>query len=132
MNRKSVSSALLVAVGIGAAYWMYKSLQQGNEPATARGVSGFAKAGSLITTPIQLSKVAVVGLSTPLDWIGKIVRGAADAIPANLSNGSVAQDWRLPFGNLESANAAATADKETNVSNYRPSSWAPITFRTGV
>jgi hypothetical protein len=129
--QKSISLVLLTAVGVGAGLWLYKSLGTGTAPATAKGVTDSTK-GGVTSTPIQTSKVAVAGLNNALDWIGTVTDRAAALIPGNLSNGSYAGNWRIPFGNTESANAAANAPKQTNVSNYAPSAWSSIKFRTGV
>jgi hypothetical protein len=129
---KQIGAVALTAVGLAALYWLVKSLQEGTSPATAQGVTGTAKSGSLITTPVLLSKVAAVAIKNPLDWVGHVTNRAAQLIPANLSNGSYPGNWRVPFGNPESEAAAGAADKYTNISNYRPSSWASIQFRSGV
>jgi hypothetical protein len=127
-----ISLIVVTAVGGAAALWLYNKLSSGdNSPATARAVTDSTK-GGFTTTPIQLSKVAAVAIGDPLQWIGSVTNRAAQIIPSNLSNGSAATDWRLPFGNPESAKAASTAPKATNVSNYRPSSWASVQFRSGV
>jgi hypothetical protein len=129
---KGIGLGVVIAVGAAAAYWLYTNLQQGNSPATARAVTDTAKSGSLVTTPVLLSKVAAVAIKNPLDWVGSVTNRAAQLIPGGLSNGGVAQDWRIPFGNPESQAAAGAAPKATNVSNYRPSGWASVQFRTGV
>lgn len=130
---KTIALIAVTAVGGAAAIWLYNTMMAGgNAPATARGVTDSAKSGSLRTTSIQLSKVAAVAISDPLKWIGSVADRAAQLIPSNLSNGSVAQDWRIPFGNPESRDAALNSPDQTNISNYRPSSWAPVQFRSGV
>lgn len=130
---KLVSSVALIAVGGVAAYWLYQSQKYGHSPATAKQVTNTGK-GSLTSTPIQTGRVAAIGVADPLAWIGSITNRAASLIPSNLSNGSAAINWRIPFGNAESQAAASSAPKATNVSNYRPSAWAPIAqkFRSGV
>lgn len=128
---KNYASLALLAVGVAASYWLYRNLQSGTSPATARNVTNSTK-GSLTTTSISLSRVAAVAIGDPLKWIGSVTNRAASLIPSNLSNGSAATNWRIPFGNPESQAAAANAPKATNVSNYRPSSWASVNFRSGV
>lgn len=131
-TKQTIGLILITAVGGAAALWLYNTLASGdNSPATARAVTDSTK-GGLTTTPVQLSKVAAVAIGDPLQWIGSVTNRAAQAIPSNLSNGSAATDWRLPFGNPESQAAASNAPKATNVSNYRPSSWSSINFRSGV
>lgn len=130
---KAAGFIALTAIGGAAALWLYNTLTSGTDsPATARAVTDSAKDGGLKTTPIQLSKVAAVAIGDPLQWIGSVTNRAAQLINSNLSNGSAATDWRIPYGNPESANAASTATKATNVSNYRPSAWASVQFRSGV
>jgi hypothetical protein len=131
MIPKSATTVVLVLVGGAAAYWLYRSLQTGNSPATARGVTDTTK-GSIVSTPVSLGRVAAVAIGDPLKWIGSVTNRAAQLIPSNLSNGSAATNWRIPFGNPESQAAASSAVKATNVSNYRPTSWAPMNFRRGV
>jgi hypothetical protein len=128
---KGIGSVALLLIGGAAFYYLYRSLQSGNSPATARGVTDSTK-GSITSTPISLSRVAAVAIGDPLKWVGSVTNRAAQLIPSNLSNGSYAGNWRLPFGNPESAAAASQAVKQTNVSNYRPSTWAGVNFRSGV
>jgi hypothetical protein len=133
MSKHTVAYYALAAIGIAAGYYLLKAMTSGQDaPATARGVTASAKSGSLVTTPVELSKVAAVAIENPLDWIGSVGNRAADVITANLSNGSAAVDWRVPFGNPESRDAASSSTKATNVSNYRPAVWAGINFRSGV
>jgi hypothetical protein len=127
-----IGLVLITAVGGAAALWLYNTLSSGdNSPATSRAVTDSTK-GSLTTTPIQLSKVAAVAIGDPLQWIGSVTNRAAQVIQGNLSNGSAPVNWRIPFGNPESQAAASNSPKSTNVSNYRPSSWASVQFRSGV
>lgn len=130
---KTIATVALAAVGIGAVYYMYKQMQVGTAPATARGVTASTK-GNLTTSVVQSGRVAAVGIPDPLAWISSAVNRAATLIPGNLSNGSAATNYRIPFGNPESAAAASNATKFTNVSNYRPSSWAGVSImgRSGV
>lgn len=128
---KNITLVLLTAVGVGAGLWLYKSLQVGTAPATAKGVTDSVK-GNVKTTPLQVSKVAVAGVNNALDWIGSVTDRAAALIPSNLSNGSYAGNWRIPFGNPESQAAAENSPKQTNISNYAPSAWSSFKFRTGV
>ena len=128
---KTLPLVALAIIGVGAAYYLRKQLQVGTSPGTARGVTDSTK-GGLTTTTIQTGRVAAVGIGDPLKWIGSVTNRAAQLIPNNLSNGSYAGNWRIPFGNAESPAAASGSVKATNVSNYRPSAWAPISFRQGV
>lgn len=130
MSREIGLLGLAVVGGLAAVY-LYKKLQSGTSPATARNITDSTK-GSVTTSPINLARVAAVGISDPLKWIRSGANRAASLIPSNLSNGSAATNWRIPFGNPESANAASSAPKATNISNYRPSSWASVNFRSGV
>lgn len=130
---KAISSIALLGIGAFAAYYLYTSQKYGHSPSTAKGVTNSTK-GGVNSSPVQGRRVAAVGLADPRSWLGTVTNRAASLIPSNLSNGSVAQDWRIPFGNPESAVAASNAVKATNVSNYRPSSWSAVAqkFRSGV
>lgn len=130
---KTISTLALLGIGGFAAYYLWQAQKYGHSPATAKQVTNTGK-GSINSSPIQTGRVAAIGVADPLAWIGSITNRAASLIPSNLANGSAAIDWRIPFGNAESAAAASQSTKATNVSNYRPSAWAPIArkFRSGV
>lgn len=130
---KSLTTFGLIAIGGVAAYYLFQAQKYGHSPATAKQVTDTGK-GSIKSSPIQSGRVAAVGVSDPLKWIGSITNRAATLIPSNLANGSAPVNWRMPFGNPESQAAASNAPKATNVSNYRPSAWAPVSrkFRSGV
>lgn len=131
MHNKHVGVIVLTVVGAGAAYWLYKTMQANTAPATAAGVTNTAKTGGIVTTPF-FRQIAAVLIRDPLSWAGNAAARAASLIPGGLSNGSAPVDWRIPFGNRESQAAAGAAPKATNISNYRPTSWASIPFRSGV
>jgi hypothetical protein len=130
---KTLSTIALLGIGGFAAYYLWQNQKYGHSPATAKQVTNTGK-GSINSSPIQTGRVAAIGVADPLKWIGSITNRAANLIPSNLANGSAPTNWRIPFGNPESQAAASNAPKATNVSNYRPSAWAPVArkFRSGV
>jgi hypothetical protein len=127
MSKAIYGIAALTAIGAAAAYVLYQQHVNQSSPATANSVTSSAKSGSLITQP-WFAKVAVAAIKDPLSWAPKASTRAAAKIPSGLSNGSAATNWRIPFGNPQSQQAASQAVKATNVSNYRPSSWASPAF----
>jgi hypothetical protein len=132
MSRKFYGAAALAVIGIGAAIWLQKSLAAKHAAVNARAVTDSAKSGSLSSSPIQPSKVAFAGLSDPLGAITRATNRAVDVIKTSLGNNSAAVDYRIRQGNPASAAAAFQSPTQTNMSNYRPSAWAGIQFRSGV
>jgi len=131
MSRKFYGTAALVLIGVAAAIWLQKSLAAKNAAADAHGVTDSLK-GGVSSSPIQPSKVAFAGLADPLGAITRAGNRAVQTITSSLGINSAATDYRLRQGNPASASAAFTSPTQTNVSNYRPSAWAGIAFRSGV
>lgn len=130
MNHKQASYIVLGAVGLAAALWLRKSLSDAHAVAQASGVTGSAKEGGIATTPLQPSKIAFAGIADPLHYLINTGKKATARV-SSLASTSLT-DWRQRQGNAASADAADSSPVQTNISNYRPSAWAPINFRSGV
>ena len=131
MSRKFYGTAALAVIGIGAVIWLQKSLAEKHAAVDARAVTDTSKSG-VSSSPIQPSKVAFAGLADPLGAISRAGNRAVQTITSSLGINSAATDWRQRQGNPASAAAAFTSPTQTNISNYRPSAWAGIQFRSGV
>ena len=131
MSRKAISGVMLLGIGAVAAYWWYSTVKQQQASASAKSVTDSVK-GDVSTSPIQPSKVAFAGLADPLGAITAPVNKLTDVITSSLGINSAATDYRIRQGNPASAEAAFESPTNTNVSNYRPSLWAPVVFRAGV
>lgn len=131
MSRKAISGVVLIGIGAVAAYWWYSTVKQQQAAASARAVTDSIK-GNVATSPVQPSKVAFAGLSDPLGAITAPIDRLTNRITSSLGINSAATDYRVRQGNPASAEAAFESPTNTNVSNYRPSLWAPVVFRAGV
>jgi methyl-accepting chemotaxis protein len=130
MSRKAIGGVTLLVIGAAAAYWWYSRVKQDQSSVTAKSVTDTTK-GDLSSTPLQTSKIAFAGLADPLNAIVQPVDRVINRIQSSLGINSAATDYRVRQGNPASAEAAFESPTNTNVSNYRPSLWAPITFNGG-
>lgn len=131
MSHKAVSFVLLGGAAVIGFLWLRRSLEEASATATAQGVTSSVKGDGAPVTPIQPVAANTAAPADPLAWLSAVTNRAALVVKQSLQGNSLT-DWRVPFGNAESADAALNSPSQTNASNYRTNPWSSVQFRSGV